>query len=104
MKFEVQLVPVTQVALYFLLLNAHFFGSSRPEVFLGEGVLEVCSKFEWERPCRGAISMKLQSNLVEIGLWCGCSPVGFLRIFGVTFPENTSGRLLLLFYFYKSQK
>ena len=103
MKFEVQLVPVTQVALYFLLLNAHFFGSSRPEVFLGEGVLEVCSKFTGERPCRGAISMKLQSNFVEIALRRGYSQVGFLRIFGAPFPENTSGWLFLLFLLcYKS--
>ena len=31
--------------LIFLVLNSHFLGSSRPEVFLREGVLEVCSKF-----------------------------------------------------------
>ena len=28
----------------FWLLNSYFFGSSHPEVLLGEGVLEVCSE------------------------------------------------------------
>ena len=47
--------------------------SSRPEVFLGKGVLKICSKFTEEHPCRSAISMKMQSS----------------------FPKNTSGWLLL---------
>ena len=91
MKFEVELVVVTQVCLYFLLLNSHFFGSNCPEVFLGEDVLEVCSEFAGECPCRSVISVKLQSNFVEIALWRGCSPVALLHIFGTPFPENTSG-------------
>ena len=28
--------------------------SSRPEVFLGKGVLKICSKFTGEHPCRSA--------------------------------------------------
>ena len=43
--------------------------------------------------------MKLQSNFAEIAFRRGYSPVALLRIFGAPFPENTSGRLLLLFYF-----
>ena len=35
-------------------------GGSRPEVFLGKGVLKICSKFTGERPCRSVISLKLQ--------------------------------------------
>ena len=38
---------------------------------------------------------KLQSNLIEITLRHGCSPVNLLRIFRIPFPKNTSGRLLL---------
>ena len=48
--------------------------SSRPKVFLGKGVLKICSKFPWEHPCRSLISIKLQSNFIEITLWQRCSP------------------------------
>ena len=51
--------------------------SSRPEVFLGKGVLKICSKFKEEHPCRSAISIKLQTNFIEIALRHGCSPVNF---------------------------
>ena len=33
--------------------------SSPPELFLGKGVLKICSKFTGEHPCRSAISVKL---------------------------------------------
>ena len=36
---------------------------STPKLFLGNGVLKICSKFTGERPCRSTISIKLQSNL-----------------------------------------
>ena len=36
--------------------------SSRPEVFLRNDVLKLCSKFTGERPCRSAISIKLLWN------------------------------------------
>ena len=44
------------------------------------------------------ISIKLQSNSIEITLQYGCSPVNLLHIFRKTFPENTSGRLLLYLF------
>ena len=69
--------------------------NSRPEVFLGKGVLKICNTFTGEHPCRCAISATLQSNFVEITLLHGCSPVNLLHIFRTTFPKNTSGRLLL---------
>ena len=53
------------------------FRSSGPEVFLGKGVLKICSKFTGDRPCESAISIKL------------------LHIFRTTFLKNTSGWLLL---------
>ena len=59
--------------------------SSHPEVFLVKGVLEICSRFTGEHPCRN----------VEITLRHGYSPVNLLHIFRTHFTKNTSGRLLL---------
>ena len=73
------------------------FRSSRPEVFLRKCVLEICSKFIGERPRRSGISIKLQSNFIEIVLRHGCSPVNLLHIFRTNFSKNTSGWLLLQF-------
>ena len=49
--------------------------SSQPEVFLGKGVLKICSKFPGQQPCRSTISIKLLCNFIEITLRHGCSPV-----------------------------
>ena len=70
--------------------------SSRPEVFLGESVLKICSKFTGGHPCRSAISIKLQINFTEITLRHGCYPVNLLHIFRTPFSMNTSGWLLLI--------
>ena len=40
--------------------------SSRPEVFLGKGILEICSKFTGEHPCPSVISVKLLRSLKTI--------------------------------------
>ena len=64
-------------------------------MFLGKGALKICSKFTEEHPCRSAISIKLQSNFIEITLWHGCSPINLLHIFRTPFPKNTSEGLLL---------
>ena len=71
------------------------FRSSYPEVFLGKGVLKICSKFTGEHPCRSVISIKLLCNFIEITLWHGCSPVHLLHIFRTPFTKDTSGLLLL---------
>ena len=71
------------------------YRSSRPGVFLGKGVLKICSKFTREHPCRSVISIKLLWNFIEIALRHGRSPVNFLYIFSTRFPKNTSRRLLL---------
>ena len=63
--------------------------SSDPEVLLGKGVLKKCSKFTGEHPCRSVISIKLESNFIEITLWHGCPPVNLLHIFRTSFPKNT---------------
>ena len=97
-------VTYVKVIVYLLLYNLHGctfkyikLRSSRPEVFLGEGALKICSKFTGEHPCLSAISIKLQSNFTEIVLRQGCSPVNLLHIFRTSFPRNTSDWLLLLF-------
>ena len=64
--------------------------SSGPEVFLGKGVLKICSEFTGEHPCRRVIC-----NFNEIALQHGCSPVNLLHTFRMPFPNNTSEWLLL---------
>ena len=68
---------------------------SHPEVFLGKGFLKVWSKFTGEHLCLSVISIKLQSNVIEIALRHGFSPVDLLHIFRTPFPRDTSGWLLL---------
>ena len=59
--------------------------SSRTEGFLRKGVLKICSNFTEEHL---RISIKLQSNFIEIMLRYGCSPVNLKH-------KNTTGGLLL---------
>ena len=73
--------------------------SSTPVVILGKVVLKIRSKFTGEHPCRSVISVKLQNNFIEITLRHGCSLLNLLHIFRVPFPKNTSGRLLLTFWY-----
>ena len=49
----------------------------------------MCSKFTGEYPCRSVISIKLQSNLTEITLRHGCSPVNLLHMFRTSFQRTT---------------
>ena len=67
-------------------------------MFLRKRVLKKCGKFTGEHPCQSAISIKLQSNFIEIALRHGCSPANLLHIFRTSFPRNTSGWLLLYVY------
>ena len=69
--------------------------TSPPEVFLGKGFLKKCSKFAGEHLCWSAISIKLQSNFIEIKLRRRCSPVNLLHIFRTAFLKSTSGGLHL---------
>ena len=66
------------------------------------GVLwKRCSKnmqqITGEHPCQSVIQINLQSNLIKIALWHGCSPVNLLHIFRKPFPQNIFERLLLKF-------
>ena len=65
--------------------------SNHPEVYLGKGILKICSKFTGEHPCRSVISIKLLCSFIEIAIWHGCSPVNSRQIFRTSFPKNTSG-------------
>ena len=64
-------------------------------MFLEKSVLKICSKFTEEHPCRSVISIKLQSNFIEITLQHGCSLLNLLHIFRTPFTMNTSGRVYL---------
>ena len=79
------------------LFHSITFGSSHLQVFLIKAVLKICSKLTGEHPCRSVISIRLQSNYIEITLWHGGSPVNLLHIFWTPFLKNTSGRLFLHF-------
>ena len=83
----------SEISLTLLLI----FRSSHSEVFLWKGVLQLCSKLTGEHQCRSVISIKLQSNFVEIKIRHGCSPVNLLHIFWPAFSRNTSECLLLYF-------
>ena len=50
-----------------ILIMISTYRINHPEMFLGKGVLKICSKFTGENLCRSAISIKLQSK-VEITL------------------------------------
>ena len=60
-------------------------------MFLGEGVLKICSKGTGEHPCQSVISTKLLCNFIEIGLQHGCFPENLLHIFRTPFLKNTPG-------------
>ena len=68
------------------MVASDFFRSNLPEVFL-RYVLKMCSKLQ---VCRSVISIKLQSNFIEITRRYGCSPVNFLLISRTPFLKNTS--------------
>ena len=69
--------------------------NSRPEVFIGKGVLKRRSKFIGEQPCQSVISVKLICKFIEITLWHGYYPANLLHVFRTPFLKNTYGWLLL---------
>ena len=69
--------------------------SSPLEVFLGKGIWKIHSKLTGEHSCRTVISIKLQSNFIEITLRHECSRVNLLHISRTPFCKMTSGRLFL---------
>ena len=86
------LIESFHVSIFNTISKQHVTAANRnspTEVFLGKGVLKICRKSTGEHPCRSAISIKLQSNFIEITLHHGSSPVK------TPFPKNTLGALLL---------
>ena len=79
-----------------LMTNVRQVRSSSLVVFLGKGVLIICSKFRGENPYRNVVSIKLQSNFIEITLRHGSYPVNLVHFIRTTFPKNTSGGLFLM--------
>ena len=69
-------------------------------MFIGKGVLKMCSKFTGEHPCQSVISIKLQSNFIDITLRHGCTTVHLLHIFRTHFLKNTSGWLFMYICYY----
>ena len=83
---------------YHFLITKNLFSlyrSGPSEVFLRKSVLKICSIFTGEHPYRSAISIKLESDFIEIALRHGCSPVNMVHIFRTPFPKSTYGGLLL---------
>ena len=78
-----------------ILLIKKIHRSSPSEVFLAKGILKIYSKFTGEHPCRSVISIKLQSNFIEIALRHGCSSVNLLHIFRTAFYKNSPEGLFL---------
>ena len=74
------------------------YRNSNSEVLLGKGALKICSKFTGKHSCWSVISIKLQSNFIQITLRHGRSSVNLLYIFRRPFPKNTSGGLLMYLY------
>ena len=91
------MATVNYIAIFSHDCKHYVIRSSHPEVLLEKGVSKIYSKFTGEHPCLPVISIKLQSNLIEITLWHGCSPVNLLHIFRTAFTKNTSERLLLCY-------
>ena len=62
-------LTMLQIVVFYHKQVYHFcFRSSRPELFLGKGVLKLYNKFTEENPCRKVISIKLLCNFIEITL------------------------------------
>ena len=90
---------------FFFSLLLSIYWSSRLEVFFVKVVLKIRSNFTGKHPSRSVISIKLQSNFIEITLWHGCCPVDLLHIFSALYPRDTSGWLLpYLSFFHTLEK
>ena len=76
------------------ILRMYIVRISPPEVFLGKGILKICSKVTGQDPCQSVISIKMFCNFIEITLWHGCFLVTLLQIFPILFPRNAGGLLL----------
>ena len=65
-------------------------------ILIKKDVLKMSSKFSYKHSCRSVVSIKSQSNFIEITFPHRCSPVNLLHIFRIPFSMNTSRGLLLV--------
>ena len=96
-KVRLITLAVNYIAIFSHDCKHYVIRSSYPEVFLEKGVSKIYSKFTGEHRWLPVIWIKLQSNLIEITLRHGCSPVNLLHIFRTAFTKNTSERLFLCY-------
>ena len=82
---SISILNIPTYWLYFLSLFRRQ-RSSRPEVFLGKGVLKICSKFTREQPCQSVYWNHTSAWVFSSNL---------LHISRTPFLKNTSGWLLL---------
>ena len=76
----------------FLIIGTTLFAnirSSRPEVFLGKGVLKICRKFTGEHPCRSVISIKLLYSFIALQLYWNHSLAWVFSCKYATYFQNT---------------
>ena len=66
------------------------YRSSHPEVFLGKGVLKICSKFTREHPCQSVTSKKLQINVIAGWLLLTVPLSGIILQFIIQFSTTKS--------------
>ena len=71
-------------------MQVMYIRSSHPELFLGKGVLKICSKITEDRQCWYAVLIKLLCHFIEITLQHWCSPVNSRHIFRTPFLMSTS--------------
>ena len=81
---------VPKVSQVSVVLVLRFFQTVKKRVFSHKVSLWMKKEF--------AISIKLQSNFIEITLRHGCPPVNLLYIFKTLFPKNTSGWQFLVHF------
>ena len=67
-----------------------------PRGILKKSAHKICSKFTGEHPCRSVISIKLQSNFIEVTLRHGRSNENLPHIFKNPFLRTPLGRSILI--------
>ena len=72
-------------SLFEYFIENNLISPNQSEVLLRKGARKICCKFTREHACRSAISVKLQSNFIEIAHRHGCSPVNLLYVFRTPF-------------------
>ena len=79
-----------------------YFRSSHERCSIKKCVLRNFSKCTGKHLCQGLFFKKVAgrpATLLKKMTWHRCFPVNFVKFLITRFLQNTSGRLLLLFYF-----